>query len=348
MRCSMCRAFYDLNCINLSSQRFHSFYRLDKKRREAWKCLECSKTKSVEQKKAHRPVASAGQSSNVTLRAKSTPKASTNPTEDNFDASEDESLMDPAIELKHFCEELRAVRTEIGLFRFAMSDLTAAIREHSSRLDGLEGRVAKLEVDNRSDDDVISQLEETIAQLKFEIDERAQEALDNDIDITNYPESDNENPTHIILTVAKKLGVQLDERDVVNARRVGAPRVQTEHGGAASEARPRPIAVRLSRRSHRDALLQAARVRRRLTAYDAATPASSPQSHPFYINERLTRNNRLLFQATRDAAKRMGWKYVWTRDGKIFARQESGKARHRLRSGEDLVKVFGVDAFCEN
>lgn len=42
--------------------------------------------------------------------------------------------------------------------------------------------------------------------------------------------------------------------------------------------------------------------------------------------------------------KRLSWNYVWTRDGKIFARQATGKARHRLRFEEDLIGVFGADA----
>ena len=61
-----------------------------------------------------------------------------------------------------------------------------------------------------------------------------------------------------------------------------------------------------------------------------------------FVNERLTRHRRQLFHKTREAANRLNWKYVWTRDGKIFARQEHGKARHRLRSESDLSRVFGV------
>lgn len=64
-------------------------------------------------------------------------------------------------------------------------------------------------------------------------------------------------------------------------------------------------------------------------------------THRFYVNERLTRMNRQLFYKAREEALRTRWKYVWTRDGKIFVRKEHGPPRCRIRSDDELVKVFG-------
>lgn len=118
---------------------------------------------------------------------------------------------------------------------------------------------------------------------------------------------------------------------------MGPPRAASE--GAAP--RPRPLSVRLARRSTRDALLSAARVRRRFTTEGMGLTGAA---RPFYINERLTKHNRQLFYKTRELAKQLQWKYVWTRDGKIYARQEHGKARYHLRTDYDFTRVFGVDS----
>ncbi|XP_053608951.1 uncharacterized protein LOC128674457 [Plodia interpunctella] len=185
---------------------------------------------------------------------------------------------------------------------------------------------------------VISNLETAVEQLKLEIDERDQQMLGNDIEIANYPEC-NKNATHVVLTVAKILGVEVGERDVVSAVRMGAP----PRTGAADVGgeRPRPIVVRLACRDLRDALLRAARVRRRLTVPSNSESSTTTSPRLFYINERLTRRNRQLFLRAREAAKRLNWKFVWTRDGKIFARREHAGERLRLRSEVDLVTVFG-------
>lgn len=350
MRCSACESAFDLECINLSTQRFYSFYKLDKKRRDNWKCPECvnKKPKSGNLNTPVRPISSPENSNNanVTLRVKSMPKEVCKSDSDKPEIAiclEDDAPLDPAVEIRKFWKEMQAIRTEMSMFRSAISDLTAAVKLQNSRLDNLEGRVDSIETRiGDTDCSALTRLEETIASLKFEIEERDQEVLGNDVEIANYPEIKDENPTHIILTVAKKLGVGIDERDVVSAQRVGAPRPAGDRNGA--PARPRPLAVRLARRAQRDQLLQAARVRRRLTTDDMNLSQTPPSSRPFYINERLTRRNRQLFQKTREIANRLSWKYVWTRDGKVFARQENGKTRHRLRSEADFVRVFGAKA----
>jgi hypothetical protein len=242
----------------------------------------------------------------------------------------DKFLGDQATDLRKFWEEMRAVRMEFSLFRSTMIDLTEAIKPHSTRLSGLEERVEVLE--SKACNCVTSELE------------RGQDLLANDIEIASFPEVGNENTTHVFQAIANKLGVQLDERDVVSEQRVVAPRGATGATADTNGSRPRPIAVRLARRAVRDVLLQAARVRRHLTTVDMTVPDThtSFPSRPFYLNERLIYHNGQLFHKVREIAKRCGWRYVWTREGRIFVRQQTGKARHRIRSELDLTKVFGT------
>ncbi|XP_028162380.1 uncharacterized protein LOC114354284 [Ostrinia furnacalis] len=251
--------------------------------------------------------------------------------------TENAEYVDTTSEVKLYLNEMRALRLEITSFRETMSELTSTIKAQSKRLDNLESRIDSIEA-KMSDSKLeqVTALEETISQLKSEIRERDQVSLLNDIEITNLPETSNENTTHILLTVAKKLGVDLDERDVVSTERAGPVRAPVE--GAAP--RPRPLVARLARRALRDALLRAARVRRGLTTEGMSLPGSP---RPYYVNEHLTRFYRQLFHKTREEAKRQNWKYVWTRDGRIFARREQGTPSYRIRSDADIVKVFDVN-----
>lgn len=359
MRCFICKAVYDLECINMNTQQFNTFYKKDKKRRDSWKCPECisKRPKSGNQNTPVRPILSPDTSNNVTQRNKSAPKEPSDTSTDSLygagDRGVDETSVDPTVELRQFWEEMRAVRNELSLFRTAMSDLTAAINSQNTRLDKLESAVEMLEAKySAPESSTITHLEETVAQLKLEIEERDQDMLMCDVEIAGYPE-DGASPTHAVLTVAKLLAVEVQERDIVSTLRMGAPPPTGEaaDGGsvavhspsldaaAARPSRPRPIAVRLARRDLRDALLAAARVRRRLAAPQTAD--DEPSVSFVYVNERLTRRNRQLFQKTRETAKRLAWKYVWTRDGKIFTRREHRGMRYRIRVEEDLIRVFG-------
>lgn len=242
-------------------------------------------------------------------------------------------------ELKEdFSKKLGAVTEEIRSFKQDMMEVRVRLVECEESMAQLETRMEVLENRVTADPGVLSTmnaLELTVTQLKLDLNDRDQELLLNDIDLTGITEGSGENTTHVVLTCLSKLGVSLEERDLVSCARVGAV-----HNNKDGTPRPRPIAVRLARRATRDVILKAARVRRTVTTEGVGVPG---EPRPFYVNERLTRQNRALFNRTRKARKDADWKYAWTRDGKIFVRQTFGAPLHRIRSEADLEKVFGPE-----
>ncbi|KAL0861707.1 hypothetical protein ABMA27_009189 [Loxostege sticticalis] len=154
-----------------------------------------------------------------------------------------------------------------------------------ARIDAVEARMEAAERRRaEAGPDGAEGLRRTVEELKLELNERDQEALLADLEIGQLPEQKGENPVHAVIVLATRLGVPLEERDVVFAERVGAP--PAEAGG-----RARRVVVRLARRHLRDELLRAARVRRAVTAEGGGR---------VFINERLTRPNRQLFHRVRE------------------------------------------------
>lgn len=184
-------------------------------------------------------------------------------------------------------------------------------------------------------------LEATIAQLQEEINDRDQAALINDVEITGIPELGSESIMHIILAVSAKLGVELTERDVVSAFRAGVKR--RSNNDSSTRPRPRPIVVRLVRRTFRDAFIREARVRRHITSADLGLPAHDPC--PVYVNERLTRANRSLFGKAREMGRTLDWRFIWTKEGRIYAKRTDSPTApvHILKSQKDFLRVFGVE-----
>ncbi|KAJ2937626.1 hypothetical protein O0L34_g16893 [Tuta absoluta] len=182
---------------------------------------------------------------------------------------------------------------------------------------------------------------ESVEELKAELNHRDQELLLNDIEITCVPEHNNKSLQHITINLARKIGVVLTDKDIVHTSRAGRVLNAVKEG---SKQRPRPIVVTLARRALCDELLKAARVRRGATTENADIPGPAC---PFYVNERLTRVNRLLFRRARELGDQHHWRFIWTRDGKIFARQHPGRdaPRHRIRIEKDLDRVFGSGTF---
>lgn len=243
-----------------------------------------------------------------------------------------------AYELRAFRLEMTRTREEMKALRQDLINLRSTVRVCETRLDKMEETVRDIRVAQNASTGInpevvetIRALEENVQRLNRDLNERDQELLSNEVELSCVPEEDGENPIHIVLACAAKLGVQIDVHDLVSCARVGAPRRE-------AGARPRQLAVRLVRCDTRNALLRAARVRRHITTEGLGLKC---QPRPIYVNERLTRANRQLFYTAKQAAGRLQWKYVWTKDGRIYVRREAGTAGHRIRSEADLERIFG-------
>ncbi|XP_063831735.1 uncharacterized protein LOC135080944 [Ostrinia nubilalis] len=318
---------------------------MTKQHKDNWKCDEC-KNKMPKKDNSKTPVKPEISNVNTRRRMSAGPPPAASPSsppllraaEGATDISTPTSAAaELATEIRLLREEMRAVREEMQEFRGTLNSLTTAVEVCNRRIDGLEARMDAVEKQSgdTTNSPATAALERTVAELKLDLNDRDQELLCNDIEISGIPEEKNERCSHIVLTVAQKLGVKLEEQDLVSVQRAGPVR----HAAAGdAPPRPRPLVARLARRAPRDQLLAAARVRR-----DATTAGLGLNSvaRPFYVNERLTPTNRNLFYKARVEATRAKWRYVWTREGKLYARKDHGAPRHRLRSEVDIDKVFG-------
>ncbi|CAH2041111.1 unnamed protein product, partial [Iphiclides podalirius] len=259
---------------------------------------------------------------------------------ENTPTSNNRMLRELMQEIRDLRSELSKTRTEIADCRREILDFKAELHSCSARLTALEEKVSTLETscEVKSPGNV-EKLENTITDLKRQLNEREQESLHNDLEISGLPEEKNENILHVAGLIAVKLGIKLEDRDVVFAERVGFSRSARNRAAEDAAASPRPltIVVRLARRALRDDMLRAARVRRGLTSADISMPG---EPRRFFVNERLTRLNRQLFGMAREAASQTQWKYVWTRYGNIFARKDDGKVVERIKNENDIKKIF--------
>ncbi|XP_059050854.1 uncharacterized protein LOC131845781, partial [Achroia grisella] len=149
----------------------------------------------------------------------------------------EEFKIELALEIKDFRSELKCVREEMKVLRQEMAEYRASVAACNTRIDNMERRLDVVE-QKVSEAGVgrTAELEEVVHSLQSQLNERDQELLSNDVEIVNIPEIQGENPYHIASVVAAKLGMPLEERDIVSVSRVGAPR----GGGRASVQPPAP------------------------------------------------------------------------------------------------------------
>lgn len=324
-KCERCKSLYHRTCVGMSPTGMVS---------SSWHCPDCKKyirdSASETSERVRDPV-----------QVQSTCHLPKNTTTGN------QMTVNFISEIKKIKEEIvRDFRSEFQLLRDELLEFKSAMVLCGDRISALEDRVTALEGINNNHSQhstsmYASNIDEIISHLKSDLNDRDQELLSNDVEISNLPECPQENPIHTAILIATKIGVQLEAQDIVSAERVGARHINAADRApeGASAPRPRRLVVRLARRQQRDDLLHNARVRRGATSADLSLPGPAKR---FFINECLTKQNRQLFRLAREAGSRCGWRYIWTKRGRILARNKPNDSVCYIRCEEDIQRIFGM------
>ncbi|KAJ2941727.1 hypothetical protein O0L34_g10535 [Tuta absoluta] len=310
--CPVCVTSYHNKCVNIRSNT------------SEWVCPACKQTTNDS---SPRPAIDQLQNTSV----------------GDQDSRENQDLSTLIKEIREMRIELRRMNTliteckeDIGTVGLNVTACMERIDLVSKEVQDLTDRVEKLESTHSNTD---SQLQLKVTFLEEQLHAKAQELIQNDLEITGVSETVGENVQQLVQVLAVKIGVDLHENDVVDVYRAGRSRSPQTPGPDEKQLRPRPIILRLARRAPRDNFLRNARVRRNLTTTDMGLPGSAKR---VYVNERLTGQNRLLFKRAKDEKKLKDWKYVWTKNGKILAKQGEGDSKvYHIAKASYIEKVFG-------
>lgn len=229
--------------------------------------------------------------------------------------------------LRQLQDAFSNMKKDMVSFTSSLNSTTDDIFEFRQEIRDLQGQVKELHRYKTEADG----LRVEVSELRRELAMHKQHLCSKEVELSGITEHKQENLSQIVSVLSVKLGVDLDQRDVDNIQRVGR-----RGGESDSEDRPRPIVVTLTRRAPRDKLLQAARVRRGLNT-DDLNIAGKPRR--VFINERLTRENRILFGRARALGKEMKYRFVWVSNGNIFMRRSESTSVFHVTSEQCLSKL---------
>ncbi|KAJ2949941.1 hypothetical protein O0L34_g11266 [Tuta absoluta] len=237
-------------------------------------------------------------------------------------------------EISSLKDRLEEATTSLSKCNDRLNEMASAITAADSRIKVLEKRESE-----------VNTLKVTVCQLQAELNLQAQQQLRNEIEISGITESQGENLQHFVTLAARKVGVVLEDADIDWISRAGPKRKlkseekSQEEPSKKGNLQPRPIVVRLMRKSTRDQLLKAAKARRNITTTDFNLPGAPTA---IFLNERLTRENRMLFREARAKAKTSGYDFCWTYQGAVYMRQRAGKQAIPIRSQDDFARIINT------
>ncbi|KAH6942103.1 hypothetical protein HPB50_000948 [Hyalomma asiaticum] len=194
------------------------------------------------------------------------------------------------------------------------SDSCDNVTAMGSDIKELIKEIKELKLSNRK-------LKEENAKLTVRVDELEQYSRSNNVEIKGVPVEPDVND--VVSKMGQIIGETVSKDDIDICHRVFTTK-QNEPN----------IILRFVRREKRNSFLAKAR-KTRLTG----TLLGYNSTKPVYVNEHLTRQNKQLLGAAVAKKREVGWRYVWTKDGRIFARRDESSAVLRLNSLSDLEKM---------
>ncbi|KAI5742322.1 hypothetical protein M8J77_006110 [Diaphorina citri] len=205
-----------------------------------------------------------------------------------------------------------------------MTQLTEELKsEFNKRLEVLENQ--------------LREKNQIIEDLRNEVDELEMRSRICNIEIRGVPESRNEDVKAIVERVGEMIGInEIREGDIQVAHRVFSKK---SNG-------PKPIIAQLGSRFMKNKWISAYK---QLKASRKFEPILASELHesfakvPFYVYEHMTTKRKMLLAETRAFAKQANLKYVWTKEGAIFVREEERAKVHKVTNAkhvEELKRVF--------
>ncbi|XP_046666705.1 uncharacterized protein LOC124358454 [Homalodisca vitripennis] len=228
---------------------------------------------------------------------------------------------------KEMLKELKKIATENVSLSTSLSFLNTTVEESNKLMENVRKELKKTQEDNLKLQKENLELRNNVSNLEVRVRNLEQYSRKQNIEIDGVPESNNEDVYAIIHDVGRAIGVELKRERVVAAHRIPS----------FNKKRTPPIIVRFSTFEEKDVWISSFRNVRPLTA-NKINPRFNLQNKVF-INEHLSPENKQLLSRTKEAAKTKGYKYVWTRDGKIFVRRGEGEKCKKVDTFADLDKL---------
>lgn len=342
MSCHNCKQKYDLMCANLSPKRFK---KMSQDGKSTWKCLEC-KSKLPKVDNTNTPVRAAHQSTDegetgehclsrdyvTTRRNRSADAYVTKDTLREILSTELKNEIEAVLEAtltRLVSNQLKDIRSQFSDLQESMAYISGQYEDLKKLLGTNSSEVQSLKEENKVLKENLNTLTSRVKTLEDDSLKQQQWVRLQNIEVTGIPEDKEENTVAIIQKLSEHIGVTIGPSDVEFAHRVQPRR-------AASGAGARPIVARLRHRIVKDKIVAAARKYRELNTREVGI---GRESSKIYVNEHLTKENKMLLSLCKQKGKELNYKFIWTKNCRIFMRKNETSPPVPINSSTDLIKI---------
>lgn len=199
-------------------------------------------------------------------------------------------------------------------FNEQIKDLKKSVEFCCEKLDEYEEK-------NKNKEILIKQLQAENKEIKLHINKMEQNEKQNNIEIQGVPFKENENITNIFNNIIETLKCDKESIKVANIFRNKNKNPMTKNP---------PIVVSLQNKGSKDVIL----AHKKKYGILFAKNINYEENNTIYINEQLTQFNKHLLYLAKSS--RLGYKFIWAKNGKIFMRKNETSPIIQIRTSEDI------------
>lgn len=172
-----------------------------------------------------------------------------------------------------------------------------------------------------------------VVLLKGAINQCEQYSRCNSVEVHGVPEIKGENVVTTVALLLRALNVSFELADIDVCHRLGKFRVDSPV--------PRGIIIKFLSRRKKEEVLKARRVKKNLSVgeIDASWASTHIAGSQVYVNENLTKANRILYKACRTFKTENNVKHLWLKNGKIYMRKTDNSNVYLITSCNDFRDV---------
>ena len=233
--------------------------------------------------------------------------------------------------LKSHDEEVNALKYEISQLKESQDFVCA-------KYENLKKSYEILAATNTKQEKEMSEIKVNSEQQLKKISEESSK-LDNlemygrrqNLEFEGIPFLKNENVNQIIMDLTKSIGIEIKEQDISIAHRL--PQKPNYNRRNLTKPKPATVIARFTNRSVRNDIYH------RRTAFKSISKFPVEGMQHLFINENLTQTRKELFWRTKQKAKELGYRYIWTNNGQIYLRKDVDADAIAIHYAGDLDKL---------
>lgn len=302
--CSRCKRCYHLGkCSGIQKKRFRGMKQDDI---NTWKCKSCADEETGSSDSDSGSVSDQNQGSDKQPQHKD---AGARQTE-----SLDRKLAMVLCKLDSVDKKVDKQNITTQSIESFMEVLSTKYDELLAKIGSQENEISKLKAKTDELEKQLTEKDAEIARIRDSIESAEQYSRRKNLEIHGIAESPNEDLFNVLLNLSSKMEIEAPQRNSVEA----------VHRLKSRQDRTAPIIVRFTDQATKDRWISKKKVLR---------------AEKIFLNDNLTRAQGHLFWQTRQQAKEKGYKFAWTKNGKVLVKKEEGSNVISINAAADLAKL---------